>query len=1061
MNFKITVFASLFIFGGSIFAQQKQLTKTKKGDNFYVYSIEESISANQLVNTFKTDLGLSENDNLGLLKKETDKLNITHYRYQQHYKGIPIYGAQYMVHENNNKVISSNGRLVTGFSINNQPSIDAKDVLKLAKSYLNAEKYMWENAQEEALLKQMKNDVNATYFPKAELVYFDKYFTQVASNYKLAYKMEVYTKEPLSKQDVFIDAVTGEVLHAYNKIHTAEVTGSANTKYAGTQTIKVDSLSPTSYRLREYARGGGIETYNMLQGTNYAVAVDFTDNDNIWSNVNVQQDEAATDAHWAAEMTYDYFLGTHGRDSYDNAGTILLSYVHYDANYSNAFWDGTRMTYGDGDGNTYSALTSLDVGGHEIAHGVTEFSANLIYQNESGALNESFSDIFGTAIEFYADPLNADWFIGEDFDINGTGFRSMSDPNSKGDPDTYLGVNWATGPNDNGGVHTNSSVQNYWFYLLSVGGVGTNDNNYAYNVSALGIDTAAAIAYRNLTVYLTQSSTYWDARIGAIQSAEDLYGPCSNAVLETAKAWAAVGVGFPIEDNDLSVLTIENPATACGLTNTENVTIKIRNNGCAVDLLVGDTINVYFKIDANPVVNELITLGANFNAGDTITYTFTNTADLSAIGMHNVGVWIDYYLDPQTINDSILNVQVENKIQQNYDLAMAKVLSPVSNCNLTNTEVVSIAIQFLGCDSLISGTSIDLAYQLNASPVVNETFVLGNTLYAEDTAYYTFTTNVDLSTQGSHNLKVWTAYTTDVMNNNDTVVNYKIKNPYQLSDTDTVTFESTVAVLDTTIITINAQSEVTISNAYAAKGSYSLRMSGGDPINSGITPDLDTNGFWNNNIPYAAYAKFCVDATTWSSAYMQFDLKQTLSKVYNLQFGQFIPQASSLRVVVDGTQMGGTYNPATETSDPFSKKSFNLNAYAGTEFEVVFETRMGFKQSVDPTSFLGSKGDNAFIDNILFTQIPVSVESIEALENVELYPNPTNGIFSLAYNAANNQQIVIEIYDMLGRNILVENRTITKGLNKVNLDITNQTNGVYFVKVTSNNLSSTIRIIKN
>jgi Zn-dependent metalloprotease len=1058
---KIKLLVSFCLIGGLLFAQQNQLTKTKKGDNFYVYEGEVHVSANQLVNSFKTDLGLTENDKLELLKKETDKLNITHYRYQQLYKGIPIYGAQYMVHEKNNKVMSSNGRLITGLSAGNQASIHAKEVLKLAKSHIKAEAYMWENVQEEALLKQMKNDVNATYLPKPELVYFDKYFTQVASNYKLAYKLEVYTKKPLAKQDVFIDAVTGEVLHAYNKIHTAEVGGTANTKYAGTQSIQVDSLSPTSYRLREYARGGGIETYNMLKGTNYAAAVDFTDNDNIWNNINAQQDEAATDAHWAAEMTYDYFFGNHGRDSYDNAGTILLSYVHYDVNYANAFWDGTRMTYGDGDGVTYSALTSLDVGGHEIAHGVTEYSANLIYQNESGALNESFSDIFGTAIEFYADPLNADWFIGEDFDINGNGFRSMSDPNSKGDPDTYLGVNWATGPNDNGGVHTNSSVQNYWFYLLSVGGVGTNDNNYSYNVTGLGIDTAAAIAYRNLTVYLTQSSNYWDARIGAIQSAEDLYGPCSNAVLETAKAWAAVGVGFPIEDNDLTILSIDNPATACGLTNAENVTIKIRNNGCTVDLLAGDTINVYFKVDAAPVINELITLTANFNAGDTITYTFTNTGDFSTIGMHSIGAWIAYHLDPQSLNDSVLNVAVENKIQQNYDLALAKVLSPTSDCHLSNAEVVNIAVQFLGCDSLVAGTSIDLAYQLNASPIVSETFVLGTTLYSEDTAYYAFTTNVDLSTHGSYNLKVWTAYATDVMNNNDTLANYKIKNPFPLSDVDTVTFESTVAVLDTTILTTNSQSVITVSNTYAAKGSYSLRMSGGDPINSGITPDLDSNGFWSNNIPYAAYAKFCVDATTWTSAYMQFDLKQTLSKVYNLQFGQFIPQASSLRVVVNGTQMGGTFNPATETSDPFSKKSFNLNAYAGTQFEVVFETRMGFKQSADPTAMLGSKGDNAFIDNILFTQTPVSVESIEALENIELYPNPTKGMFSLAYNSINNQQVVIEIYDMLGRNILVENKSITKGLNTINIDITNQTNGIYFVKVTSNDMSNTIRMIKN
>lgn len=1063
MTLRNTLVALLIAFSMNAFAQQHSINnfiKEKKSENFFTYKNDNPLNANYLVNTYKEELGLTSADDLKLLKKVNDDYGFVHYRYQQTHNGIDVFGAQYLIHEKEGRVVSSNGSLVKNIQANLTIGITDESAVQKAIHYIGANEYMWQNEAEEQLLRKMKKDDQATYYPKAELVYFDQFLTKEGINYKPAYKIEVYAKTPLSKQDVFVDAQTGKVLHAINKIHTTEVTGSANTKYSGTQSIQTDSTGVNSYRLREYARGGGIETYNMQQGTNYGAAVDFTDTDNIWNNFNAQQDEAATDAHWAAEMTYDYFFTLHGRDSYDNAGATLLSYVHYDANFSNAFWDGLRMSYGDGDGSTYTSLTSLDVGGHEIAHGVTEYAANLVYQNESGALNESFSDIFGTAIEFYADPGNADWFIGEDFDVNGTGFRSMDDPNSKGDPDTYLGTNWEFTAIDNGGVHTNSGVQNYWFYLLSVGGSGTNDNNYSYSVNALGIDTAAAIAYRNLTVYLTQSSEYWDARVGAIQSAEDLYGPCSNAVIETSKAWAAVGVGFPIEDNDLTVVSVESPVTACGLTNAENITIKIRNNGCSVDLLSGDSISVAFQVNAAPVVNEKIYLAANFNGGDTLTYTFTATADLSTVGMHTVSTWAKYNLDPQPLNDSIVGMQVEHKLQQNVDMAMVNIISPASGCHLSNTESVQVAVQFLGCDSLPSGTNVDLEYQLNGGLVVNETVTLGNTLYAEDTLYYTFTNTVDLSGNGTHNLDAWAAYGADNINGNDTLSGTTIKHPYPLFDTDTVTFEDNVAVLDTMILTNNIESAANVSAASASTGNYALRLTGGDPINSGITPDLDTTNFWNKNMEFAAMAQFCVDATGWTGAFMQFDLRQTMSMVYALQFGQPVPEASSMRLVVNGNQIGGTYNPATETSDPFTTHYVNLNAYAGTQFEVVFESRMGFRQSADPAALFGSEGDNAYIDNILFSQMPLSVDENTSINGFDVYPNPNNGEFTISINTTSNEVVNVFVYDVLGNVVSVRQHDLEKGMNALKMNLDQQAKGVYLIKVIAEKETFTSRVIK-
>lgn len=221
--------------------------------------------------------------------------------------------------------------------------------------------------------------------------------------------------------------------------------------------------------------------------------------------------------------------------------------MHYSRNYFNAFWDGSRMTYGDGSStNGNKPLTALDVCAHEIGHGMTTKTANLVYQKESGSLNEAFSDILGNSVEFWARPTQASWKLGEDFSYV---IRDMANPNAYGDPDTYGGTYWVnpnctpSSTNDYCGVHTNSGVLNFWYYLLVNGGSGTNDKGFAYNVTGVGLDKAAQIAYRTLTTYLTSTSTYANARTYSLQAAADLYGAGSAEVTQTTNAWNAVGVG--------------------------------------------------------------------------------------------------------------------------------------------------------------------------------------------------------------------------------------------------------------------------------------------------------------------------------------------------------------------------------------------------------------------------------------------------------------------------------------------------------------------------------------
>lgn len=515
------------------------------------------------------------------LGNEVDQLGFETHRFQQTVNDIPVEYGMMAVQTKNGKIVGQTGKWMLNVpkAVERKANLSEEIALQSALSFVGAESYKWQNKDEEEFIKKETNDASASFAPKGELVYYSDPTDEKLNDLRLAYKFDIYSEKPLSRQYVFVDAKNGKVLGVDAIIHDVNAPGTATTAYSGNRNIVTDSYNG-SYRLRETGRNGGtpVETYNLKKGTSYSAAVDFIDTDNVWNNVNTNKDQYATDAHWGAEMTVDYLYTKFGRKSIDNNHFAIKSYVHYSTNYFNAFWDGSRMTYGDGSSSTNGGkpLTAIDVCGHEIAHGMTSKTANLVYQRESGALNEGFSDIFGNSIERWARPTQASWTLGEDFSYV---IRDMANPNAYGQPDTYLGTYWKatttsgcaspSQANDYCGVHTNSGVLNFWYYLLVTGGSGTNDKGFAYNVSGIGLDKAAAIAYRTLTTYLISTSTYANARTYSLQAAADLYGAGSNEVTQVTNAWNAVGVGggtspsgLVASANNASLFTISpNPAT--------------------------------------------------------------------------------------------------------------------------------------------------------------------------------------------------------------------------------------------------------------------------------------------------------------------------------------------------------------------------------------------------------------------------------------------------------------------------------------------------------------------
>ncbi|WP_396167126.1 CUB domain-containing protein [Flavobacterium sp.] len=339
------------------------------------------------------------------------------------------------------------------------------------------------------------------------------------------------------------------------------------------------TLSPTSnYTIELWEYDDGIVSPDDFGGS---FQLDLSPGRHSWScNGNngdyyIVSANAALDVHWGMEKSYDYFKNTHQRNSFDGNNITIKSYINTpdkqtrypggDANNSGFKRTYDIFSFGLGDGILLNPSVSLDIVGHEFTHGVVKYRnsslGGLSYQGQSGALNESFADIFATCIEFETKPSTANWNIGEGIYVQAGGFdRSMSNPNLKNQPDTYLSPlpngYWDSSANPK--VHINSGVQNYWFYLLSQGGSGTNDLGNFYSVTGIGINKARKIAYLNLTTYLGSSTaTYTDSFNGSLLAAQELYGNPSPEYNAVKNAWYAVGLG-------------SNPLNSC--TGTTNLT---------------------------------------------------------------------------------------------------------------------------------------------------------------------------------------------------------------------------------------------------------------------------------------------------------------------------------------------------------------------------------------------------------------------------------------------------------------------------------------------------------
>ncbi|MBA4853217.1 M4 family metallopeptidase [Emticicia sp. BO119] len=511
-------------------------------ENFSNQDNKARLSAQALATNFlaevKATLQIEDpNQELVIQATETDEIGMTHMQLQQKYKNIPVYGGEIWLHSKDNKIQTLNGRhFPTPKLVSVQPRLTEAKAIDIA---------MADVSKKSIVQKTISNGfIKQDHSSELLIYYADEKGVDARLTYYLTIRPNI-----LERWVYFVDANSGEILRKFN--HTCALDGpfTANAKDLNnvTRTLNIQQFGGTYYMIDTQRPMYNITTSKLpdtpVGGIMTIDAKNTPSNNTKYSHIvsssGTSWNTTSVSAHYNAGVCYDFYRKIFNRNSLDGKGSTIISVINIadedGKGMDNAYWNGAFMGYGNGRDFFKPLAGALDVAGHEMTHGVVEASARLEYQNQSGALNESFADIFGAMID------RDDWTMGEEVVKPGVypsgALRSLQNPNQGGksargyQPKIMSQYEYLenTEEEDNGGVHVNSGIPNYAFYL------------FATNAS-VGKDKAEQVYYRALTKYLTRTSKFVDARLAVVKAAADLYG--ANSAVENAAKAAFDGVGI-------------------------------------------------------------------------------------------------------------------------------------------------------------------------------------------------------------------------------------------------------------------------------------------------------------------------------------------------------------------------------------------------------------------------------------------------------------------------------------------------------------------------------------
>lgn len=682
-----TSLAFILLFCSSLIGQQ---SINDQRASYTLQKVDNQVSLQDFLADITSALNINDKD-LVLLKERHTEQGYTHQRYKQYYKGLEVVGGEYNIHLKNGLVDFVNGSPYPDINIDVNITPPSTSKLKdlLIKNHFST--------PEEAMQYFDAAEVEIT---SSEKVIADEAYPQYSGQYKVLYKVKATYNKPFDKKILLVDPIQNRIVHEQSTICAVAIEGTGTSRNYGEVTFIVDSLAPGQYDLYDPIRD--IRTYSQRTGLN----LPYTDDDNVWSQTNENKDEVAIDAHYCTSKFHDMMVRLFDWEGLDGEGLGFHPVVHANMGLSflNAFWDGQNAYFGNGDCHHHS-LATLSVVGHEFMHGITDYTSDLIYANESGGINESMSDIFGKSLEYFEDPSRFSWDLGPSFAKSqySRNFRSMATPNEYNAPSYYRGEYWDYG----GAVHTNSGVFNHWFYLMVEGQSGTNEVGYAYNVESMPIEDVLQVVFRTQRDYLNASSTIPELYELSLQSTIELYGAQSQMMESVVEAWKTVGlpVSNTVELRDLAAQAFIEDRITCETNAPYDVVYEILNSGNTT-YDAGSSIMVNIDNNGDDVDTTFTyVLSEDLLPGQTVFDTLRNLWVVTETGFSFFRVEI---LDEDDLSDNNSDfgffrnyVDTEPNLDfRDFDLVYDKCFS--------NTATVTSFVRNESCGELPAGSAITI-----------------------------------------------------------------------------------------------------------------------------------------------------------------------------------------------------------------------------------------------------------------------------------------------------------------------------------------------------------------
>ncbi len=977
--------------------------QTKSISNAYLakqFSFYENTDANlnhrNFFEVMSKKMHLSAQTEMVLSAEVKGENGYVHYKYKQLYDGIPVFGNTYILHEKDGALISAGGQYSSQVPASTRPSFDANAALAMVKKAMGAVKY-------------------ADKKPVPTLCFIDPVFPKSSEALLLAYQIDLVSTSPYDKRRMFVDARSGKVISSFPLILQEGVPSTGKTRYYGTRNIITDSLGPQQFVLHDPTRGQGI---TVSDGS----GINFTNTSSTWDLTNDDMDEVALDAHFCTQEFYDLMLEQFGWDGLDDNGKALEAWVHDSgAGAVNAYWDGQFTHYGDGN-CLYGPLTTLEVVGHEFTHGVIDYTSNLVYNGESGAINESLADMFGKILERNVDPTNFSWVLSHSFLLSpdAAPFRIMNDPASLDMPDYYKGSLW----DDGADVHTNSSIGNLWFTMIVDGKQGVNEAGTPYIVPAIGIDKAGQIVFKVNTAYFTESSNYPQFAQFSVQAAEELYGAGSATALAVAEAWKAVGVtgAPPSSVLNLSVVGSFQYFQTCGVNEFVPISVQIANQG---------------GIAYTPSMNAILTISED--SGNQPDYTMPLTEPLAPGEVLNLT--IDDWFMPSDIGFYFVNTDLlfsDTNEDDNYGYSFYDIGETANNMELyvfadpqlcfTSSIEGTVYILNNSCEQISAGTAVTItAEDDNGLVFWTLPYALANDLAGF--GGISFLAQIPL-TSNSSTVIFKLLYAADVNNdNNEFYSNLTSITPITTDYLNN--FNADISQDNTLGVIAFEDNPLIVYNGNSYFGSTGLES---DPEFITHCPEYTDN--FNNSDNYSGVnstIRTCVDFSVAQTAMLDFDLA-----LFRNQFAASdnYDYSSMLQAKWSGTGSGSEIIYG-QTEGQVVHHSFPLPPYFKGEVELKFYTEIG-QFTLDP-SYLNSD-DFVLLDNLQYKTFFSKTEEENSKEFVLVSPNPTQGMATI--KSSGNMKSV-RLHDISGR-LLMETAVNTTSLD---LNMQGWQNGFYLLKI--------------